>query len=95
MVRAGLLVSLAGAVVGVGVGSLVAAPVPPPTEKQLLAELWGATDGPADFALVGRQLRIRAATLPTPWFLSGGRMNAPRTARAVAGDFEVTLKVAD
>ncbi|MFM8274313.1 MAG: hypothetical protein ACKODX_18555 [Gemmata sp.] len=77
--------------------ALVAAPVPPPTEKELIAKLYGKADGLGEFELSGKQLTIRS-TVGRPnrdfnW--DQQRPCAPRTRHALTGDFEVTVRVLD
>jgi len=76
----------------------VAAPVPVPGDKQVMAALWGKTAGRAEFEFARGQLTVRS-TSGAPHVITAGnataRMDAPRTARTVTGDFEITLRVAD
>lgn len=67
----------------------VAAPVPPPSEKERIAKLWGKTEGEGEFELDGRRLTIRTVGKPA----RGTDM--PRATRTVKGDFEATVTVAD
>ena len=89
MLRVVVLVALVF-VAGVG-----AAPVPPPSEKERLAKLWGKTDGVGEFELNGKQLTLRTIGQPARGYIHGKGMNMPRATRTVSGDFEVTVKVAD
>ncbi|MCI0703329.1 MAG: DUF1349 domain-containing protein [Planctomycetia bacterium] len=74
----------------------VAAPAPPPSEKQLLAKHWGTTEGWGEFTLAGKQLTIRSNSgAPTRGINHRDRMNMPRATRTVVGDFEATVKVLD
>lgn len=77
------------------VAAIAAAPVPPPSEKEQVAKLWGKTEGAAEFELSGKQLTLRTAGQPARGFIHRDRMNMPRTARTLQGDFEVTVRVAD
>ena len=95
MFRAAVLFAFVSPVV------LVAAPVPKPSEKELIAKHWGQTEGRGEFELKGKQLTIRSALEPDVGLISllgGGkpdRYTAPRAGRTVFGDFEMTVKVAD
>jgi hypothetical protein len=77
----------------------LAAPVPPPGEKELLAKHWGKTEGEGEFELKGKQLIVRSVVPPSRGLISiiggNGKPTMPRASRTVAGDFEVTVKVAD
>ncbi len=74
----------------------VGAPVPPPSEKELLAKLWGKTEGAGEFELKGKQLTLRSAIgKPNRDFSWGEQLTVPRTARAISGDFEITVCVRD
>ncbi len=90
MLRAAVLVALVSVAAVV-----VAAPVPPPSEKELLAKLWGKTDGVGEFELAGKQLTLRTIGQPARGYIHGKGMNMPRATRTVSGDFEVMVKVAD
>jgi hypothetical protein len=81
------------AVLSVTVAS--AAPVPPPTEQELIAKLWGKTAGAGEFELSGKRLTLRTAGQPARGHIHGKGMNMPRTGRTVTGDFEVTVRVTD
>ncbi len=76
--------------------AVVAAPAPPPTEKELLAKHWGKTDGGGEFELKGKQLTVRS-TVGKPnqhgWWEE--RIPVPRTGRSVKGDFEITVQILD
>src|SRR5438105_3418088 len=74
----------------------VAAPVPPPSEKEQLAKLWGKTFAASDkyeFSLVGKQLTIRTAGEPTRRATPGTESTIPRVGRTATGDFEATVRV--
>ncbi len=93
MLRAAAIVAFVAAVAATGV---VAAPVPPPSEKELLAKLWGQTEGQGEFELAGKQLTVRSTIgRPNRDFAWGQRPSAPRTKHVVRGDFEVTVCVLD
>jgi hypothetical protein len=81
------------------VASAVAAPVPKPSEKELLAKHWGKTEGLGEFELAGKQLTIRTAVPPDRGLIAllGNQQQPtmPRASRTVFGDFEVTVKVID
>jgi hypothetical protein len=85
----------------VSAASLCAAPVPAPSEKELLAKHWGKTEGQGEFELKGKQLTIRTATPPSRGLIGiigGGdtvRITMPRVTRSVSGDFEATVVVTD
>ena len=80
----------------VSIAAVVAAPVPPPTEKELLAKYWGKTYGAGEFVLNGRQLTVRSATgKPTVERWQDEVIGEPRTAQVVKGDFEITVRVLD
>lgn len=92
MLRAALALacSLALAVV------TAAAPAPPPSEKERIAKLWGAPEGAGEFELEGKQLTLRTTVGKANHSFSwGDRLDVPRTARAVTGDFEITVRVLD
>ena len=89
MLRATTLVALVSAAL------VVAAPVSPPSEKEVVAKLWGKTDGAGEFELNGKQLTMRTVGQPARGYIHGKGMNMPRTARAVTGDFEATVTVTD
>jgi hypothetical protein len=75
----------------------VAAPVPPPGEKEQIEKLWGKIVSPAkecEFKLAGKALTIRTAGQPARG-LRTETETIPRVAKTVAGDFEMTVKVAD
>jgi hypothetical protein len=73
----------------------VAAPVPAPSEKELIAKYWGQTEGRGAFELVGKQLTIRTVGQPARGIIFGQGMNMPRATRTARGDFEITVKVTD
>lgn len=76
----------------------VAAPVPPPTEKELLAKYWGKTEGEGEFELNRKQLTIRTVGKPAHGLIgviNGAEITMPRATRTVSGDFEVSVRVAD
>jgi hypothetical protein len=78
--------------------AVAAAPVPPPGEKELVAKLWGKTEGQGEFELKGKQLKIQTFLRPDTGLIavmSRGQYTMPRAERSVSGDFEVTVKVAD
>jgi hypothetical protein len=74
----------------------VAAPVPLPSEKELIAKQWGKTEGEGEFELKGKQLTLRTNFgKPNHAFSWDDRVSAPRTARTISGDFEITVRVVD
>ncbi len=73
----------------------VAAPVPPPSEKELIAKYWGKTEGPGEFEIKGKQLTLRSVGQPTRGLIKSSANTVPRTTRTVKGDFEATVKVLD
>lgn len=74
----------------------VAAPVPPPSAKEVLAKQWGKTEGEGEFELNGKQLTLRTNFgKPNHSFSWGDRVTVPRTARVISGDFEITVRVVD
>ncbi len=74
----------------------VAAPVPPPSEKELIAKYWGKTEGLGEFELKGKQLTLRSTFgKPNRDFAWGERLLVPRTSQVVSGDFEITVRVLD
>jgi hypothetical protein len=76
----------------------LAAPVPRPSEKELLATHWGKTEGQGEFELNGKQLTIRTIGQPDNGLiglLGNDRITMPRVSRTVSGDFELTVKVLD
>ena len=78
--------------------ALATAPVPAPSEKELIAKHWGATKGNGEFALGGKQLTIRSAGEPSHrfvHFITVGTERIPHTTRTVNGDFEATVRVVD
>ena len=88
MIRLALLLAL------VGVASTTAAPVPPPTEKELLAKHWGKFEGRGEYELTGKRLTLRTVGQPVldHWF-GGASTKVPRVTRIVRGDFEATVTV--
>ena len=92
MVRLSLLVAL------VASAGAVAAPVPPPSEKELLARHWGKTEGQGEFELKGKRLTIRTTVPPDMGLISvinGGKTTMPRATRTASGDFEAAVTVTD
>jgi hypothetical protein len=85
MSRASLLLALV-------CSAAVAAPVPPPGEKELIAKHWGATKGSAKFSLTGQHLTIRSDGVRSIDPVQFGN-TVPRAARTLTGDFEVTVRV--
>lgn len=80
------------------VASAVAAPVPKPSEKEILAKHWGKTEGMGEFELAGKQLTIRSFVPPDRGLISllgNQQPTMPRASRTVLGDFEMTVKVTD
>jgi len=78
--------------------ALATAPVPPPSEKEVLAKHWGATKGSGEFTLGGKQLTIRSTGEPSRrsvHFIAGNTERIPHTTRTVKGDFEATVRVVD
>jgi hypothetical protein len=79
--------------------AVLAAPVPPPSEKELIARHWGKTEGQGEFELKGKQLLIRTFLRPDNGLIAviggGGEVTMPRAGRTVAGDFEMEVTVAD
>jgi hypothetical protein len=76
----------------------VAAPAPPPSEKELLARYWGtivSTSDKYEFSLVGKQLLIRTAGEPARGLKLKAKVNMPRVVRTVKGDFIATVKILD
>jgi|GEM_PF-2500063 len=74
----------------------VAAPVPPPSEKELLAKYWGKTEGEGEFELNRKQLTLRTLGKPAHGLIgiiNGAEITMPRTTRTVSGDFEVSVRV--
>src|SRR5437868_2088893 len=79
---------------------LVAAPVPPPSEKEQIEKLWGKIVTPSDqceFKLDGKSLTIRTDGPPIRGLIDdlGGanRCKMPRVVRTEYGDFEMTVKL--
>ncbi|MDY3562650.1 DUF1349 domain-containing protein [Gemmata sp. JC673] len=64
----------------------VAAPVPPPSEKELIAKHWGKPEGEGQFELKGKQLTLRA---------TGDGPADMRVTRTVRGDFTARVTLAD
>lgn len=75
--------------------AVVAAPVPPPSEQEVVAKLWGKTAGAGTFELSGKQLTLRTAGQPARGFIYREGMTMPRATRLVTGDFVATVRVAD
>ncbi|MCI0703330.1 MAG: DUF1349 domain-containing protein [Planctomycetia bacterium] len=76
----------------------VAAPAPPPSEKELLARYWGKAVSASDkyeFSLVGKQLVIRTAGEPARGLKFKAKANMPHVTRTLKGDFVATVKVLD
>jgi hypothetical protein len=74
----------------------VAAPVPPPSEKELITKQWGKTEGEGEFELEGKQLTLRTNFgKPNHSFSWGERVSVPRTARTISGDFQITVRIVD
>lgn len=74
----------------------VAAPVPPPGGKELIAKYWGKTEGDAEFEARGKQLTMRLTSgKPNHQYSWNEKLAVPRTGHTVRGDFEVTVCVAD
>ena len=90
MFRATILLTFAFAI-----STAIAAPVPRPSEKEILAKYWGKTEGQGEFELKGKQLTIRTGGQPARGIIHHDRMDMPRATRFIAGDFEVTVKVVD
>ena len=88
MLRTAVLLAL------VASAGAVAAPVPPPSEKEQLAKLWGKTEGQGEFVLKGKQLTLRTAVKPDQG-LHGDGATAPCATRTVTGDFVMTVTVID
>ena len=71
------------------------APVPPPSEKELIAKHWGVTKGNGEFTLGGKQLTIRSDGEPTRKSVHSIVDNTeriPHTTKTAKGDFEVTVR---
>lgn len=74
----------------------VAAPVPPPSEKERIAKLWGKAEGEGEFELKGKQLTIRTTVgKPVYGMIWREQLNMPRATRIVKGEFEATVAVID
>ena len=74
----------------------IAAPVPPPSEKQQIEKRWGKILSPAkecEFKLRAGALTIRTARQPARG-LRTEKEPIARVAKKVGGDFEMTVKVA-
>lgn len=74
----------------------LSAPVPPLTERQLIAKYWGEVYSPSDkyvFKAREKALTIRTAGEPAIEGFLDKRSTIPRTSRAVTGDFEATVKL--
>ena len=90
MLRSAVLLAL------VSVAGAVAAPVPPPSEKEQLAKLWGTTAGQGEFELKGKQLTLRSTiSKPNREYSWGEQLSVPRTGRVVSGDFVITVCIRD
>ena len=72
---------------------VVAAPAPPPSEKEQIAKLWGKTEGPGEFSLTGKQLTLRTIGQPVRGLIKSAGDTVPRVTRTVSGDFQMTVKV--
>ena len=75
----------------------IAAPIPPPTEKEQIARHWGQTNAPSgdyQFKLHGKALTIRTAGEPVRGLIQGAQVTMPRVTRTITDDFEMTVKVA-
>ena len=88
MIRTAVLLAL------VASAGAVAAPVPPPSEKEQIAKLWGKTEGQGEFELKGKRLTLRTAVKPDQG-LHGDGATVPRATRTVIGDFVMTVTVTD
>ncbi len=78
--------------------AVLAAPAPPPGEKELIARLWGSTEGQGQFGLKGKQLTIRTVLVPDSGMIGiigNSPVTMPRVTRTVSGDFEAAVKVVD
>jgi hypothetical protein len=73
----------------------VAAPVPPAPEKERIAALYGKTEGPGTFSLVGTQFTLRTSGEPACNARDPKQKTLPRTSRTLTGDFEVSVRVLD
>jgi hypothetical protein len=74
----------------------VAAPVPPPSEREKIAKQWGKTVAPSDgyqFKLDGRNLTIRTNGEPTDQRSVCNHSMHPRVTKTVTGDFQITVRV--
>ena len=88
MTRAALF---AAALVSAGA---VAAPVPPASEKELVAKHWGKIEGDGEAELKGRELTLRSTFgRPALDLWVGANANMPRASRTVRGDFEIAVTV--
>jgi hypothetical protein len=79
----------------VSAAAVIAAPVPPPSERERIQKLWGKVVSPSadcEFKLSGTALTIRTAGQPARG-LRTEKEPIARVARTVAGDFELTVKV--
>lgn len=75
---------------------VIAAPIPKESEADKIRRLYGSPEDPdksSTFALVGNNLRLTAAKGLRGLNPSRGLTNAPRTLKAVTGDFEATLRL--
>jgi hypothetical protein len=71
-----------------------AAPVPPPSEKELIAKHWGKPEGGGTFSLADKRLTIRSHGVPTAFKERvSNDPKVPRVIRTVTGDFEATIRI--
>lgn len=89
--RAAILVALATLpLVG------LAAPAPPPTDRERLARDWGTFAGSGEYRFDGGQLTLRSHTgMATTELNSTELCTVPRVQRTIRGDFEMTLRIVD
>lgn len=74
----------------------LAAPAPPPTDRERLARDWGTFAGQGEYRFAGEQLILRSHTgMPTTELNATELCNVPRIVRTVRGDFELTLRIVD
>jgi hypothetical protein len=74
----------------------VAAPVPPPSERERIAKQWGKVHAPSDkyqFKLDGRNLTIRTDGEPTDKPSVCNHSMHGRVTKTVTGDFQITVRV--
>jgi hypothetical protein len=72
-----------------------AAPVPPPSAKEVAAKIWGKTAGDGEFEPKGKEITLRT-TFGKPnhtFSWNDERLTVPRTERVIRGDFEITVRV--